>query len=91
MGSNVEATRWLVIYLDTGLQFRTHKNISLGKGKFADDRVRGLQSIYGLEPRLIRLVQVAAVRAVALYGVEISWHSQKGWCERYQKLVNRQK
>lgn len=59
------------MYLNTSLQFRAHKTISHDKAKCAEDRVRRLGSTYGLEPGLHRPVQVAAVLAVALHGIEI--------------------
>lgn len=33
---------------------------------------------------------MAAVQAVARYGANIWWQGQRGWCEEYQRLVNRQ-
>lgn len=63
---NVEATRWLGMYPDTGLQFREHRNIFLEKAKHAKDRVRRLGLTYGLEPGLIRHLEVTAVQTVAL-------------------------
>lgn len=61
MRFNVKVTRWLGIYLNTGLQFWTHKNISLKKARCGDDRVQRLRLIHRLELGLIRQVQVATV------------------------------
>lgn len=47
------------------------KNISLEKEKHTENRVWRLKSTYGFEPDLIRRVQVATVKVVALYGVKI--------------------
>ncbi|POS82121.1 hypothetical protein EPUL_006259, partial [Erysiphe pulchra] len=44
----------------------------------------------GLEPGLVRKIQVAAVLSVALYGAELWWRNQKSWADEHQKLVNRQ-
>lgn len=71
MGFNVDAPKLLGRYLETGLQFRANKYISLEKAKCAEDIVRRLESTYGLEHGLIRRVQVAAVHGGALYGTEI--------------------
>lgn len=60
-GFNVEATIWLRMYLDTGLKFRTHKNMSLEKVNISVYRVRRLKSTSALEPGLIRPVQMAPV------------------------------
>lgn len=78
------------MYLDTGLKFQVYNNISLEKSKRVEDRVRRLGSAYGLEPGLIRPVQVAAVLAIALYVADIWWQGQSGMYEDYQKLINRQ-
>lgn len=90
MRFNVEATGWLGMYLDTDLQFQAHKNIWLENARYAEDSIRRLRLTYGLELGLIQWVQVAAVQAVALYAAEIWWHGQKGLCEEFQRLVNRQ-
>lgn len=42
MRFNVEAIRWLRMYLDTGLQFRTNMNISLKKARHMEERVQRL-------------------------------------------------
>lgn len=78
------------MYLDTCLQFQTNKNISLKKASHAQDRVRRLELTYGLEPGLIGMVQVAAFQVVTIYGAERWWHGQKGYCEEFQGMVNRQ-
>lgn len=71
MRFNVEASRRLGIYLDKCLQFQLHKNIFHERIKHAKDRVRKLGSIYGLVLGLNKRIQVSAVQAVAVYGVEI--------------------
>lgn len=42
IGFNVEATRCLGVYLDSGLQFWAHKSIFLEMSKRTEDRVRRL-------------------------------------------------
>lgn len=76
------------MYLDTGLQFRAHKNLSLEKARKAESRLRRLGSTNELAPGLIRRIQVTAVQVMALYGAELWWCRQKRWCENYQKLIN---
>lgn len=68
---NTEATLCLGVYLEIGLQFRTHKNLSLEKAPRAEDRIHHLRSENGLAPGLVRKIQVAAVQAVPLYGAEL--------------------
>lgn len=71
LGFNTEATGWLRVYLNTGLQFQAHNSLWLEKARKAEDRVRRLVSTNGLEPGLIRRIQVAAVQSVALYIAEL--------------------
>lgn len=80
---NTEVTRWLAVYLDTGLQFWAQKNRSLEKAKKAEDRVCRLKSTNGLEPDLVQRIQVTAVQAVALYDARLWWQGQKRWCNDF--------
>lgn len=68
---NTEATSWLGVYLDTGLQFRAHKNLRLEKARRAGYRVRGLAAIRSLAPGFIRRIKVTIKQAVTLYRAEI--------------------
>lgn len=88
---NTEATRWLGVYLDRGLQILTHKNPSLEKARKADDKVRRLESTNRLVSSLKGKIQIAALQAMTLYGEMMWWCEQKGWCEDFQTLVNRQR
>lgn len=65
LGFNIEETRWLGVYLDTGLQFQAHKRLSLEKERKAEDRVCRLGITNGLKPGLIRRNQEAAVQVIA--------------------------
>lgn len=85
----IEATCWLRVYLDTGLQFQIHNNLSLEGLRQTEDRVCRLELANGLALDLRRNIQVAVVQAVALHSAELWWYRQKGWCENYQRLVNR--
>ena len=87
---NKEATKWLGVWLDSGLSFKTHYQTRLQKAKAAENRLRSISSTYGLSPGLVRRVQIAAVQSVALYGAEIWWQGQKAWADDLQRLINRQ-
>jgi hypothetical protein len=87
---NSEATKWLGIWLDSGLSFKAHYQTRLQKAKSAENRLRSISSTYGLPPGLVRRVQITAVQSVALYGAEIWWRSQKTWAQDIQQLINRQ-
>ena len=58
---NKNATRWLGIWLDSQLKFTAHINERLTKAKIAKIQVKRLSSTYGLAPRLVRQIQIAAV------------------------------
>lgn len=45
---NIEATRWLVIWLDSALMFREHNDVYLQKAKKVEARLRSLVSKRGL-------------------------------------------
>jgi ribonuclease HI len=87
---NQDATRWLGIWLDSGLTLKSHYQIRLQKAKNAEARLRSISSTYGLAPGLVRRIQIAAVQSVALYGAELWWKGQKTWAQDIQKMVNRQ-
>ncbi|KAL1978972.1 hypothetical protein VTN96DRAFT_7858 [Rasamsonia emersonii] len=87
---NQEATRWLGIWLDAGLTLKVHYLTCLRKARMAEARVQSLCRQQGLPPGLVRKIQVAAVQAVALYGVELWWQGQKDRLAGIQQLVNRQ-
>lgn len=87
---NDRATRWLGIWLDSGLTFATHINERLKKAHAAQARIRGLTKSYGLPPGLVRKIEIAAVQSIALFGAEIWWRGQKTHQEELQKLLNKQ-
>ena len=45
---------------------------------------------YGLAPGLVRRIQIAAVKFIALYGAELWWRRQKNHEYKVQQLINRQ-
>lgn len=87
---NQEATRWLGVWLDAGLNLKDHYQTRFRKARKAEARVRSLCRGQGLAPALARRVQIAAVQAVALYGAELWWRGQKARTEGIQLMVNRQ-
>jgi hypothetical protein len=64
----------------------------MSKPYHAEPRVRSLQGKFGLLPDNVRTIQVAALQAVALYGVELWWDETKNYSPTtdLQKLGNRQ-
>lgn len=58
---NKEATRWLGVWLDAALSFRTHKDVYLNKARKAEARLRSIVNRKGLAPGLSRKIQIAAV------------------------------
>lgn len=68
---NIQATRWLEVYRNPGLQYKTHKNLTLEKARRAGNRVQCVTAARGLSLKLVQRIQVAAVQAVTLYCAEI--------------------
>jgi ribonuclease HI len=85
-----EATRWLGIWLDSGLTLKTHYLTRLQKARTAEARLRTLCRTQGLAPGLVRRIQIAAIQATALYGAELWWQGQKDRQRGLQLLINRQ-
>ena len=85
-----EATRWLGIWLDSGLTMKTHYLTRLHKARSAEARLRTLCRTQGLAPGLVRRIQVAAIQAAALYGAELWWQGQLDRQKGIQLLINRQ-
>ena len=67
---NPDATRWLGVWLDSGLNLKAHYQTCMHKTRAAEARVQCLCQSHGLAPGLVRQVQVAAAQSVALYGIE---------------------
>jgi hypothetical protein len=64
----------------------------MSKAQHAEATVRSLRGKFGLSPENVCKIQVAAVQAAALYGVEQWWDKTKNHSRTtdLQKLVNRQ-
>lgn len=54
MSFNNEVTKWLGVYLDSGLQFRAHKSLTLKKATYAEDKVGHLAAMRSLARGLVR-------------------------------------
>ncbi|KAI9041051.1 uncharacterized protein KD926_007468 [Aspergillus affinis] len=87
---NSEATRWLGVWLDSGLNLKAHYQTCMRKARAAEARVLRLCQSHGLAPGLARQVQVAAVQSTALYGAELWWQGQRDRQEGIQLMINRQ-
>ena len=74
---NKEATRWLGIWLDTGLSLKEHYQIRFQKAQQIENKLRAISGTFGLASGLVRRVQIAAIQSVALYGAELWWKGQK--------------
>lgn len=71
IGFNTKGTRWLGVYLDTGLQYRVYNNHILKKDWKAEDTVWHLAATKGLVLVQVQRIQVAVVEAVTLYRAEV--------------------
>lgn len=85
---NLDATRWLGVWLDSGLNLKVHYQTCMRKARAAEARVQHLCQSHGLAPGLARQVQVAAIQSVALYGAELWWQGQKDWQAGIQLMIN---
>lgn len=61
----------------------------LGKARKAEARLRSIVNRKALALGLARKIQIAAVQAFSLFGVELWWGGQKPWMQKYQLLINR--
>ena len=68
---NQEATRWLEVWLDSGLTFKAHFQKRIRKAKMAEARIRAFCRREGLSLSLILRIQVAVVQAIALFKTEL--------------------
>ena len=87
---NPEATRWLGIWLDSGLNLKAHNQTRMRKARAAENRVQRLCQSHGLATGLGRQVQTATVQSVALYEAELWWQGHKDWLAGTQLMINRQ-
>jgi len=74
---NAEATQWLGVWLDSGLNLKAHYQTCMRKARAAENRVQRLCQSRGLAPGLARQVQVA-LQSVPLYGAELWWQDLAG-------------
>ncbi|ODM16943.1 hypothetical protein SI65_07341 [Aspergillus cristatus] len=61
---NPDATQWLGVWLDSGLNLKTHYQTCMRKARAAEARVQHLCQSHKLAPGLARQVQVATARAI---------------------------
>jgi len=88
---NRQATGWLGVWMDAQLTLKEHHNRYTKKARAAEARLRTLTKTYGAVPVSVRAVQVACIRAVALYGSEQLWDPNKaGRRDDLQLLLNQQ-
>ena len=87
---NPEATQWLGVWLDSGLNFKAHYQTCMRKAQAAENQVQRLCQSHGLAPGLACQIQVAAVQSVALYGAELWWQGQKDQLAGIQLMINQQ-
>src|SRR6266480_6083761 len=85
-----ESVKYLGIWLDSKLSFRTHveKKIALAKKVFMQiERLSNTEK--ELSFQAMRQLYVACMSSVADYGVLVWWNNQKHLLEKFQKLQNK--
>ena len=71
------ATRWLGVYLDTKLSFKTHVNTWAASAQKVSGHVRRLgNTVRGAPPYLMRIAVLAAAMPVLTYGASIWWRGR---------------
>jgi len=71
------------------LTLNDHTKRTLANARKAQSRVRSLMVKRGLHPRSCQRIQVAAVQAVVLHGVELLWRGQKNTAQEVQNVLNK--
>ena len=74
---NKKVTRWLEIWLDTGLTLKEHYKIRFQKIKQTENKLKVISGSLELSSGLVRRVQIAATQSVVLYETELWWKEQK--------------
>ena len=87
---NQEATRWLGVWLDSMLTLNDYTKKIFTKARRAQNRVRCLMNVRGLNLEACQRIQIAAVQAVALYGAEVWWKGQKNGAQEVKMILNEQ-
>jgi hypothetical protein len=59
--------------MDAHLTFKEHHNQCMKKARAAEVRLRVLMKMHGVIPEQVRVVQIACVQTIALYGSELWW------------------
>jgi hypothetical protein len=73
---NKVATRWLGVWMDAHLTFKEHHNRCIKKARAAEAGQRVLTRMHTIVPERVWAVQIACVKAVALYGSELWWDTK---------------
>ena len=85
----VEKVKWLWVILDDRLDFKEHWRHRIGKARSLLRALGGVgNSRWGMSPVSWRAAYTGMVRAVASWGVEIGWRSQKEWRHEMTLLQN---
>ena len=72
---NKDTTKWLGFWLDYSLNFNQHFKKKLAKTTQVLHQTQALSKRKGLVLGLVRKLQLAVVKTVALYGAEVWWRN----------------
>ena len=68
---NIEATRWLGVWLDSQQKFISYINKRVKRAHITEMLIKGLTKTEKLIPRFMRQIQLAMVQSIAIYGREL--------------------
>ncbi|KAF7568383.1 Dimer-Tnp-hAT domain containing protein [Pyrenophora tritici-repentis] len=84
-----DTVKWLGIYLDNRLSFKSHVSIRVSQARQAFYRLGRLANIeLGLSTHAIRQLYLACVTSVSDYGAQIYWQNQPYATKKLQSLHN---
>jgi ribonuclease HI len=86
---NSEATRWLVVWIDSAFRSTTHRHKCMAIARAAENRLRKLISKYGVPPASVRNIQIAIIQSTLMDGAKLIWNGKKPEVKDYQLAINR--
>ena len=80
--------RWLGVYFDRKLSFKTHLDIKIASASRALQLTTMLKtSEWGLSPQHLRQLYTSYVAPILDFGAEAWWRGQKGYVDKLQKFL----
>ena len=82
--------RWLGIWLDSKLKFKTHIEKKLSQAEAVLNNIIRLSNTErGLSFQAMRQLYMACITSIADFGIQCWWNNQRNYLEKYQSLQNK--